>query len=57
MFQTHHKAGSSLTTPKTEVEAREYAEFMANTYGGIARIYSFDADAHVAKFSAKKGWH
>ncbi len=57
MFQTHHKAATSLTTPKTEAEARDYAEFMANTYGGVAKIYDFDKDAHTAKYSAKKGWH
>ena len=40
----------------TEAEARAQAEFLANTYGGVAKV-STNAGDLIAKFSAARGWH
>ena len=40
----------------TEAGARDQAEFLAMTYGGVARVSTNTGEA-VAQFSAKKGWH
>jgi len=40
----------------TEAEARAQAEFLANTYGGVAKV-STNSGELIAKFSAARGWH
>lgn len=41
----------------TEAEAMKQAEFLANTYGGVAKVNANYLDAPVKKFSVKRGWH
>jgi hypothetical protein len=48
----------------TETEARAQAEFLADTYGGVARVTKREGDTigacaltDVAKYSAHRGWH
>jgi hypothetical protein len=44
-----------LTTGfETETAARAHAEFLANTYGGVAKVST--AEAVIAQYSAKRGW-
>jgi hypothetical protein len=48
-----------LTTGfETEADARAQAEFLAKTYGGVAKVSSVEGQdvEMIAKFSAKKGW-
>jgi hypothetical protein len=40
----------------TEAAARQQAEFLANTYGGVAQV-SNNSGVLLGKFSAKRGWH
>lgn len=39
-----------------EADARTQAEFLANTYGGVA-VVSTNAGDLIAKYSAHRGWH
>jgi hypothetical protein len=42
----------------TEAEARAHAEFLANTYGGVAKVSTNDPDSDfLIKYSANRGWH
>ena len=46
-----------LTTGmETEAEARVQAEFLADTYGGVAKVATNTGEI-VARYSAKRGWH
>jgi len=38
-------------------EAKEQAEFLAETYGGVAKASANVMDATIYKYSAAKGWH
>jgi len=40
---------------ETEAEARSHAEFLADTYGGVAKVTT--SVEVVAKYSTKRGWH
>lgn len=40
----------------TEEAARLQAEFLANTYGGVARV-STNEGVELGRFSAARGWH
>jgi len=50
------KNRSLATGFDTEMAARDQAEFLANTYGGVAKVSTNKGEAKGA-FSAKKGWH
>ena len=39
-----------------EADARAQAEFLANTYGGVAMV-STNAGDLIAKYSVYRGWH
>ena len=39
-----------------EAEARARAEFLAETYGGVARVSNNHGEL-LGKFSVKRGWH
>ena len=66
MSQTRYNATSAATRKnrplhtgfETETEAREHAVFLAENYGGVAKVNTNNADAPViAKYSAKRGSH
>lgn len=40
----------------TEADARAQAQFLADTYGGVAQVSSNKGEL-IAKYSAKRGWH
>lgn len=53
------KKNRPLTTGfESEKEARAQAEFLANTYGGVAKVTEVtNGDcALIGSFSAKRGW-
>ena len=50
------KHRSLSTGYATEAEARDQAEFLANTYGGVA-IVSTNEGKICGKYSARRGWH
>ena len=57
-FANHKVTKQALTSGyETEKEARERAEWLANTYGGVARVSANFVGATVSRYSAKRGWH
>ena len=47
----------ALTTGyETEAEARAQAEFLADTYGGVA-VVGTNTGIVCGKYSARRGWH
>jgi len=66
MTATRYNATSAATRKnrplhtgfETEAEARGHAVFLAETYGGVAKVNTNNPDAPViAKYSANRGWH
>lgn len=57
-FAAHHKARAGATGSgyETEAEARAQCEFLASTYGGVAKLTN-NREGLLAKYSAKRGWH
>jgi hypothetical protein len=48
----------------TEAQARAQAEFLADTYGGVAKVAKWEGEAigagtisEIAKYSTARGWH
>jgi hypothetical protein len=57
----HRPIGSGFDT---EAKARAQAEFLADTYGGVASVTKREGEiigactiSQIAKYSAKRGWH
>lgn len=58
-YFANHKVTKDTLTPgfETEAEAKARAEWLANTYGGVAKVAANYVDAPGSKYSAKRGWH
>jgi hypothetical protein len=53
----HKAATSAMSTGFTDLdEAKKHAEWMANTYGGVAQVTSNDLAFRGLAFSAARGW-
>lgn len=59
--KTNRPIGSGFDT---EAQARAQAVFLADTYGGVAKVTRFEGETYgngelnlVAKYSAARGWH
>ena len=57
-FATHKAVKGILTSGyEAEAEAKERAEWLANTYGGVAKVSANFLGAKVSKYSTSRGWH
>lgn len=58
-FASHKVTKGVMSTGfETFDEAKARAEWLATTYGGIAKASNNDPDNHIVKsYSAKKGWN
>lgn len=58
-YFAYHKVtrGILQTGFDTMDEAKEQAEFLAQTYGGLASVSENRLDAVTERYTVKRGWH
>lgn len=58
-YHARHKVTKDILTSgyDTLEEAKARAEWLADTYGGVAKVSANYLEAPVFKYSYSKGWH